>query len=80
MRPVVAGDRVHIEIVPRISSFDEEAEAIRLTEASTKLTVLRGQWVTIGGTSEQSNEAIRDILSTGSSSSNSTLSLSLMVE
>jgi type II secretory pathway component GspD/PulD (secretin) len=80
VRPVVAGDRVHIEIIPRISSFDESAGVVRLAEASTKVTVLRGQWVTIGGTSEQSNEAVRAILSTGSSSSNSTLSLSLMVE
>jgi type II secretory pathway component GspD/PulD (secretin) len=81
VKPVVAGDRVHIEIVPRISSLeDRERGVVRLTEASTKVTVLKGQWVTIGGTSEQSNEAIRDILSTGSSSSNSTLSLSLMVE
>jgi type II secretory pathway component GspD/PulD (secretin) len=80
VKPVVAGDRVHIEIIPRISSFDEGTEVVYLTEASTKVTVLRGQWVTIGGTSEQSNDAIRAILSTGSSSSNSTLSLSLMVE
>jgi type II secretory pathway component GspD/PulD (secretin) len=81
VKPVVAGDRVHIEIVPRISSLeDRERGVVRLTEASTKVTVLRGQWITIGGTSAQSNEAIRDILSTGSSSSNSTLSLSLMVE
>jgi len=81
VKPVVAGDRVHIEIVPRISSLeDRERGVVRLTEASTKVTVLKGQWVTIGGTSEQTNEAIRAILSTGSSSSNSTLSLSLMVE
>jgi type II secretory pathway component GspD/PulD (secretin) len=80
VKPVVAGDRVHIEIIPKISSFDESAGVVRLTEASTKLTMLRGQWVTIGGTSAQSNEAFRAILSTGSSSSNSTLSLSLMVE
>lgn len=80
VKPVVAGDRVHIEIVPKISSFDEAAGVVLLTEASTKVTVVRGQWVTIGGTSEQSNEAIRAILSTGSSSLNSTLSLSLMVE
>jgi type II secretory pathway component GspD/PulD (secretin) len=80
VRPVVAGDRVHIEIIPRISSFDEAQQVVRLTEASTKVIVLRGQWVTIGGTSEKSNEVIRDILSYGSSSANSTLSLSLMVE
>jgi hypothetical protein len=34
----------------------------------------------MAGTSEQSSEVIRDILSTGSSSANSTLSLSLKVE
>jgi hypothetical protein len=42
--------------------------------------VPKGEWVTIGGTSEQSNEVFRDILSYGSSSTNSSLSLSLMVE
>ena len=81
VRPVVAGDRVHIDIVPRISSLEEgEGGVVRFTEASTKLTVLRGQWVTIGETSEKSNEVIRDILSIGSSATSSTLSLSLMVE
>jgi type II secretory pathway component GspD/PulD (secretin) len=81
VRPVVAGNSVHIEIVPRISSLEEgERGVVRLTEASTTMTVLKGQWVTISGTSEQSNEAIRDILSTGSSSANSAFSLSLMVE
>jgi hypothetical protein len=61
-------------------SVIKEKGVVRFTEASTKITVLRGQWVTIGGTSEQTNEAFRAILSTGSFSSNSTLSLSLMVE
>lgn len=81
VRPVVAGDRVHIEIVPRISSLEPgERGVIRFAEASTKLTVPRGQWVTIGGTSEQGNEVIRDILSSGSTQQDSTLLLSLMVE
>jgi type II secretory pathway component GspD/PulD (secretin) len=81
VRPVITGNSVHIEIVPRISSLEEgERGVVRLTEASTTMTVVKGQWVTIGGTSEQSNEVIRDILSTGSSSTNSMLSLSLKVE
>jgi type II secretory pathway component GspD/PulD (secretin) len=81
VRPVITGNSVHIEIVPRISSLEEgERGVVRLTEASTTMTVPKGQWVTIAGTSEQSNEVIRDILSTGSSSTNSTLSLSLKVE
>jgi type II secretory pathway component GspD/PulD (secretin) len=80
VRPVVAGNNVQIQIVPRISSFDREEQVVRLTEASTTVTVPKGQWVIIGGTSAQSNEVFRDILSYGSSSTNSTLSLSLMVE
>ncbi len=81
VRPVVTGKSVHIEIIPRISSLEEgERGVVRLTEASTTITVVKGQWVTLGGTSEQSNEAIRDILSTGSSSTKTALSLSLKVE
>jgi type IV pilus assembly protein PilQ len=78
--PIVAGNTVQIQIIPRISSFDREEQVVRLTEASTTLTVPKGQWVTIGGTSTQSNEVFRDILAYGSASTNSTLSLSLMVE
>jgi len=79
--PIVAGNNVQIEIIPRISSFEHgERGVVRFTEASTTVTVPKGQWVTFGGTSEQSNEVFRDILSYGSSSTNSTLSLSLMVE
>jgi type II secretory pathway component GspD/PulD (secretin) len=80
VRPIVAGSNVQIEIVPRISSLERGERVVRFTEAATTLTVPKGQWVTIGGSSEQSNEVFRDILSYGSSSTNSTLSLSLMVE
>jgi type II secretory pathway component GspD/PulD (secretin) len=80
VRPIVAGNNVQIEIVPRISSFDKQEQVVRLTEAATTVAVPKGQWVTIGGTSEQSNEVFRDILSYGSSSTNSSLSMSLMVE
>jgi len=78
--PIVAGNNVQIEIIPRISSLERGGRVVRFTEAATTLTVPKGQWVTFGGMSEQSNEVFRDILSYGSSSTNSTLSLSLMVE
>jgi len=78
--PIVAGNNVQIEIIPRISSLERGGQVVRFTEASTTLSVPKGQWVTIGGSSEQSNEVFRDILSYGSSSTNSSLSLSLMVE
>jgi type II secretory pathway component GspD/PulD (secretin) len=77
---IVAGNTVQIEIIPRISSLERGGQVVRFTEASTTLTVPKGQWVTIGGASEQGNEVFRDILSYGSSTTNSTLSLSLMVE
>lgn len=81
VRPVITGNSVHVEIVPRISSLEEgERGVVRLTEASTTINVPKGQWVAIGGSSEQSDEVIRDILASGSSSTNSTLSLSLKVE
>jgi type II secretory pathway component GspD/PulD (secretin) len=81
VKPVVMGNNVHIEIIPRISSVEEGGgRVVRLTEASTTMTVLKGEWVTIAGTNAESNEVIRDILYTGRSSENSTLSLSLKVE
>jgi type II secretory pathway component GspD/PulD (secretin) len=81
VRPVVAGDHVHIDIVPRIS-YEESGKrgVIHFTEASTRLRVPRGEWIILGGDREESNEAIRDILTSGSTERNSTLSLSLMVE
>ena len=81
VKPVVAGDRVHIEIVPRIS-YEEAGQRgiIRFTEASTRLSIHRGRWTTIGGSSETTNEVIRDILSSGSTDKRSTLCLSLMVD
>jgi type II secretory pathway component GspD/PulD (secretin) len=78
--PIVAGNTVQIQIIPRISSLEQGGRIVRFTEAATTLSVPKGQWVTFGGSSEQSNEVFRDILSYGSSSTNSTLSLSLMVE
>jgi len=81
VRPVVARDHVHIEIVPRIS-YQEAGKrgVIRFIEASTRLSIPRGRWIIIGGNREESNEVIRDILSRGSAKKRSTLSLSLMVE
>jgi hypothetical protein len=81
VRPVVAGDHVHIDIVPRIS-YEESGKRgiIHFTEASASLVVPRGEWITIGGHREESNEAIRDILMGGSTEKSATLSLSLMVE
>ncbi len=81
VKPVIAGDNVQIEIIPRIS-YEEAGNkgVIRFTEASTRLIVPRGKWITIGGSRKESNEVIRNIFSRGGAESRTTLSLSLMVE
>ena len=81
VRPIVAGERVNIEITPRVS-YEEAGKrgVIRFTEASTRLVVTRGRWVSLGGHSKESNEVIRQILSRRSARDNTDVSLSLMVE
>jgi type II secretory pathway component GspD/PulD (secretin) len=81
VRPVVTKERVHIEIIPRVS-YKEPGEkgVIRLSEASTRVSVAKGQWVTIGGHGQGSNEVVREILSRRSAEDQTTMSLSLMVE
>jgi len=81
VRPVVTKERVHIEIIPRVS-YKEPGQkgVIRLSEASTRLSISKGEWVTIGGYGQRSNEVIREILSRRSAEDQTTMSLSLMVE
>lgn len=79
--PVIVGDRVSLEIVPRIShGVGGRPGVVRFTEAVTRVEVPLGQWVTIGGTEETRNEVIEEILATGSGSGQTVLSISMMVE
>lgn len=81
LRPVVTKERVHIEITPRVSYREPgEKGVIRLSEASTRVCVSKGQWITIRGHGKRSNEVIREILSRRSAEDQTTMSLSLMVE
>ena len=79
--PVVSGDRVHIEIMPRIS-YKEPGDrgVIRFTEALTRVTVSKGEWVNIGGHGKSGNEVIREILSRRSADDRTSVSLLLKVE
>jgi len=79
--PVVMGDRVSIDITPRISHevSGRKPGIIRFTRASTSLLVPMDQWVAIGGTSETDNEVISAILEAGTHSQNSKLTISLKV-
>lgn len=76
---MVSGDRIQIDIVPVISQQGQQ-NMIRFTGAATSVVVSKGQWVTIGGTREETNEVVREILSGGGTQKDSDLSMSLMVE
>lgn len=80
VRPVVTKERVHIEIIPRVSYREPgNRGVIRFLEASTRISVSKGEWITIGGHREEANEVIREILSRRHAEDHTTLSLSLMV-
>ncbi len=81
VRPVVSGNRVHIEIIPRVSYREPgDRGVIRFAEAATRVSVSKGQWITVGGHGRAGHEVIREILSRRSAEDQTTVSLSLMVE
>ena len=78
--PFVAGDSVHLKIVPLVAYDDRKDAVIRFFGAQTELTTPFGQWVEVGGTTDQKNEIFREILSQNKSGGNSVNSISIMVE
>ena len=78
--PIVVGDNVHLKIVPRIAYGHREDAVVRFFGARTELTIPFGQWVEIGGTTDQQNEIVREILSWNQGSGQSTSTISIMVE
>lgn len=81
VRPVLVGNNVQIEITPHISYIDPRGlrQPIRFAEAATRLNVPLNQWVEIAGTSDSTQEINRQILGGGRASSDSKLSMRLMV-
>lgn len=80
--PVIVGDQAHIEITPRLSyqSPEDGDGVIRFTEASTFVTVLLNQWVSIGGAIDDDNEVAREILGYSSGGRGADFGISVMVE
>jgi len=78
--PVIAGDHADIRIVPRISDGGEEGGIIRFSEASTRMTVPLGKWVTIGGADQKENEVLNAVLEKGSGTQSSSFSVSILIE
>jgi hypothetical protein len=78
--PTLLKDHADVEIIPRISHGGPGSRVVRFTEASTRVVAPIGQWVTIGGASQQSNEVIRAVLEAGRGERSSVTSISLLVE
>jgi type II secretory pathway component GspD/PulD (secretin) len=78
--PTIAGDLVHLKIVPRAAYGEENEAIIRFYGAQTELTASYGQWVEVGGANSNSNEVIKEILSRGKATNRSAMSMLLMVD
>jgi len=78
--PTLLKDHADIEIIPRISGAGRNRGVIRFTEAATRVLAPYGQWVTIGGTSQESSEVIKAIFEAGRGKRSSVTSISLLVE
>ena len=78
--PTVAGNLVHLRVVPRVV-YDERRDAIvRFCGAQTEVTTSFGRWVEIKGTNSEAKEIIKEILSQAGSDTRHSMSMSLMVE
>ena len=78
--PTLAGDLVHLKIVPRIAYSEGDEAVVRFFGAQTQVTTTIGRWVEIGGTDSRSNDVIREILSHGIVDKRRSLIMYLMVE
>jgi len=82
VKPVLVGDHVLIDIVPRISHarLEKGRDVIYFAEASVRLRVPLGQWVEIAGINQSSNEVFNTILSQGNAETSGSFSISIWVE
>lgn len=82
VKPIISGDQVTLEIVPRISEAGGHgnSQVIRFSEAKTTMMVPLGKWVTIAGADRSENAATQALLARGSSSDTNLFSIEMMVE
>jgi hypothetical protein len=81
VRPVLAGDQVQIEIVPRINYFDNRGrdQNIHFAEAATALVVPLDKWIDISGVMGGHREVNRQILADSRHAADRGLTMRLMV-
>jgi len=82
VRPIAAGDRVILQITPRIedATSGDFRSAVRFVAASTRLTVPIGKWVTIGGSDGKSNEVMDALLGKNLKTGESSTVIQLKIE
>jgi len=78
--PTIAGDLVHLKIVPRAAYGEGQESILRFYGAQTEISTSYGRWVEVGGTNSSGNDVIKEILSRGNETHRSSMSMSLMVE
>jgi hypothetical protein len=81
VRPVLAGDQVQIEIVPRINYFDNRGrnQNIHFSEAATALVVPLDKWIDISGVMGGHREINRQLLADSHHTADRGLTMRLMV-
>lgn len=66
VRPrIIGGDRILIEITPRMRNLSPGGASIEVTEAATQIEVKDGGAVVIGSSNRERNEVLREILRGG---------------
>jgi len=76
--PTIFSDNVLIKIVPRIAYGADPDGVVRFYGAQTEVTVPFGRWVEIGGSGDQRNEVIEEILSRARNNQTTSMSMLLM--
>ncbi len=81
VRPVLVGDQVQIDIVPRINYFDNRGrdQQIHFAEAATTLVVTLDNWIDISGVMGGHREINRQILADSQHAADHQLTMRLMV-
>jgi rRNA processing protein Gar1 len=78
--PILREGYAVLQITPLISGMGTRPGSVKFTEASTTVRVPLQEWVRIGGSDQNANEVIREILSVGRREQGSSVSLWLKVE
>ena len=78
--PRIVGDQVNLQIIPRVAHDNTTDGVIRFYGAQTRLVVPLGQWVEIGGSADQQNEIVSEILSRRRGDEIISFTMALMVE